>query len=417
VCLALGGPSILNPRLQPGQIEVFQAVSNDPDDVCPQPRRLTPQSTEPHTPPIYLSSVYECRDPDQADALLSGRDSGYVYRRDGQPNADLLAEACSQLHATERAAITSSGMAALALAVLARLQPGDHTIVSNQLYGRTQSLLVDEAGRWGIASTLVDACDLHAVDRAITSRTRLLVVETISNPLLRVADLAALASLAHSHQAELLVDNTLAGPVVCRPASLGADWVMESITKTMNGHSDVILGVLCGSAERWQRVPGVLSTWGLASAAFDSWLALRGLGTLSVRIERACANAMAAARRLSESQAVEAVHYPGLPAHPDHELARRQFGERFGSLVTFTLRGGRAAATAFMAAAKRIPFCPSLGELSTTLSHPESTSHRALSPEARGALGITGGTIRLSVGIESAPYVVDAISEGLTGLP
>jgi cystathionine beta-lyase/cystathionine gamma-synthase len=385
------------------------------DDLCPRPERLPPQPTEPHVPPIQLSSVYECRDPAQADALLSGRESGYVYLRDGHPNADLLAEKCRQLHGVERAAITSSGMSALALAMLSQMAPGDHVLVSNQLYGRTATLLVDEAGRLGIASTVIDPYDLATVERAVTPQTRLLVVETISNPLLRVADLAALGEIAHRAGAALLADTTLAGPAVCRPRDWGADWIMESITKSMNGHSDVVLGLLCGPADRWQRVPGVLSTWGLASAPFDCWLAMRGLATLGVRAERACASALAVAQRLAAAPQIEAAHYPGLPSHPDHALAARQFGDRFGSMVAFTLRGGTGAASRFIHAAKQIPFCPSLGELNTTLSHPESTSHRALSQPAREALGISGGTIRLSIGIESTAAIIAAVEEGLNG--
>jgi len=389
-----------------------------PDDICPRSERVAKSPTAPHAPPIYLSSVYECRDPQQADALLGGREAGYVYARDGHPNADLLADKCLRLHGTERAAIAASGMGALALVVLSQLAGGDHVVVSNQLYGRTLSLLGDEAARLGITSTLVNACELDEVRRAIRPNTKLLVVETISNPLLRVADLPALAELAHASGAALLADNTLAGPVVCRPAQLGADWVMESLTKTMNGHSDVVLGLLCGAQARWQRVPAVLSTWGLAAAPFDCWLALRGLGTLGVRMDRACHSAQAVAEVLAAATtSVEAVHYPGLASHPDHTRAGRQFGERFGSIVTFTLSGGAAAADAFMAAtAERIPFCPSLGELGTTLSHPQSTSHRGLTPEARAALGIGGGTIRLSVGIESTEAVIEAVEEGLAGL-
>jgi cystathionine beta-lyase/cystathionine gamma-synthase len=388
----------------------------NPDDLCPRPSRLPKQPTEPHSPPIFLSSVYECRDPEQADALLSGKEQGYVYGRDAHPNADLLAEKCRQLHGAERAAIASSGMAALALVVLSQLEPGDHVVASNQLYGRTLSLLTGEAARLGIASSVVDTCDLAAAEAALGPRTKLLVVETISNPLLRVANLPGLAELGHRRGAKLLADNTLAGPAICRPLACGADWVMESVTKTMNGHSDVILGLLCGAAQAWQRVPGVLSTWGLASAPFDCWLALRGLGTLGVRMERASANALAVAQLLSGAKSVEKVYYPGLPSHPDYELARRQFGEKSGSIVTFTLRGGGAAARTFMAAARQIPFCPSLGELSTTLSHPESTSHRGLTGPARSAMGITGGTIRLSVGIESSESVLEAVAEGLSGL-
>ncbi len=386
------------------------------DDICPRPQRLPPQATQPHAPPIYLSSVYECRDAEQADALLGGRELGYVYARDGHPNADLLAEKCRQLHDTERATIAGSGMAALGAVVLSQLAPGDHVVVSDQLYGRTLLLFSGEAARLGITSTQVDMCDLTAVEKAINERTRMIVVETISNPLLRVADLAALAKLAHAHGATLLADNTFASPAVCRPRQWGADWVMESLTKIMNGHSDVILGLLCGPAARWQRVPAVLSTWGLASAPFDCWLAMRGLGTMALRVERASTNALAAARLLADSPAVTAVYYPGLSDHPDHAVARQQFGEHFGSIVSFTLSGGLDASRAFITAAHRIPFCPSLGELSTTLSHPESTSHRVLTPQERSRLGIAGGTIRLSIGIESTSAVLAALAEGLAGL-
>jgi cystathionine beta-lyase/cystathionine gamma-synthase len=190
---------------------------------------------------------------------------------------------------------------------------------------------------------------------------------------------------------------------------------MESLTKIMSGHSDVCLGLLCGSEACWQRVPEVLSIWGLASSPFDCWIAGRGLGTMALRVERATANALAAAHYLVAQPQIEAVYYPGLSNHPDHAIAARQFAGTFGSIVTFTLAGGRVAADRFIRAAQAIPFSPSLGDLSTTLSHPESTSHRGLTPAARQALGITGGTIRLSVGIESSEAVLRALAEGLAG--
>jgi cystathionine beta-lyase/cystathionine gamma-synthase len=369
-------------------------------------------STRPHAPPIYLSSVYECEDPQQADDLLSGRVAGYVYARDAHPNADMLAERCRELHGAERATVTSSGMGALALALVTQLHSGEHLVASNQLYGRSRSLLVEEAGRLGIASSVVDTCDLAAVRFACTAATRLIVVESISNPLLRVCDIAALAALASECGARLLVDNTFAGPLLCRPLDLGADLVLESLTKTMNGHSDVVLGLLCGRESAWQRVPAAQSTWGLASSPLDCWLALRGLGTLELRIERACASALAVAEFLRGKPPVERVVYPGLAEHPDHALATRQFAGRYGTIVAVTLHGGAGAATRFIAASG-IPFCPSLGEIDTTLSHPESTSHRALSPAERAALGISGGTLRLSIGIEPTEAIVAKIDRGL----
>jgi cystathionine beta-lyase/cystathionine gamma-synthase len=388
-----------------------------PADLCPRPLPLPALPTQPHAPPIWLASVWECASPQQADALLSGREAGYVYQRDGHPNAWLLAEKLRLLHGAHAGAVTASGMGALAAALLSQLQMGDHAVIGNRVYGKTLSLFGGEAARLGIAVTAVDTCDLAAVERACQPTTKLVVAESIANPLLEVADIAALADLAHGRNAPLLIDNTFASPILCRPLEWGADLVMESLTKTLNGHSDVILGFLGGREDVWERVPAVISTWGLASSPFDCWLAARGLATAHLRIERACQNALAVAQFLqSQSPQIAAVHYPGLPGHPQHSLARKQFGELFGTIVSFRLAGGRAAADAFIDAARQIPFCPSLGELSTTLSHPETTSHRGLTADQRAALEITGGTIRLSVGTESLDSIRAAIADGLAGL-
>jgi cystathionine beta-lyase/cystathionine gamma-synthase len=386
-----------------------------PDDLCPRPEPLAALSGPPAAPPLHLASVYACRDIAQAEALLSGAEPGYAYRRDGHPNADFLADKCRRLHAADRAVVAASGMGALALALLSQANAGDHLVVSDQLYGRSLALLAGEAPRLGISATVVDACNLAAVAAACTPATRLIVVETITNPRLRVADLAGLAEIARARGVKLLVDNTFASPLLCRPLQWGADLALESLTKIINGHSDVLLGLLCGRAECWERVPALLSTWGWTAGPFDCWLAARGLSTLHLRAERASSNALAAAEMLCGHPAVASVDYPGLPGHPDHALAARQFGGRFGSMVTFHLAGGRGAADRFIAAARDIPFYPSLGELHTTLSHPASTSHRGLSPEARAALGISDGTIRLSVGTESPQFVLEAIEQGLAG--
>lgn len=319
------------------------------------------------------------------------------------------------MHGVPRGITTASGMSALATAVLAVAKAGDHVLLSNRLYGKTSHLLATEFSRLALTSSQVDIRDHAATQSALRPNTRLLIVETIANPCLEVADITALAAMAHAHGASLLVDNTFATPFVCRPAELGADLVMESLTKMMNGHSDVILGFLGGSEDAWERVPGVVSAWGFCSSPLDCYLALRGLGTMHLRMQQAGKTAMLAAELLSAHKEVERVDYPGLPTHPQHDLAVRQFGSRFGSLVTFHLRGGRAAAERFIKAARRIPFCPSLGELGTTLSHPESTSHRGLTADGRAALGISGGTIRLSVGIEPVDEVLAALGEGLAG--
>src|SRR6185312_9651746 len=198
----------------------------EPDDICPRPDYLPPQPTQPAVPPLYAASVYRCETPEQASRLLGGDLPGYVYSRDGHPNADLLAEKCRELHGAERAAICGSGMSALAAVLLSQASQGDHLVVSHQLYGRSIQLLTSEAARFGVSSTLVDTCDLGAVSAAMRKNTKLVVVETITNPLLRVSDLAGLAALAHTGGARLLVDNTFASPAVCRPLEFGADLVL-----------------------------------------------------------------------------------------------------------------------------------------------------------------------------------------------
>ena len=386
-----------------------------PADICPRPEALPTLSTVPQAPAIYPASVWQCAGPDQALALLRGEEEGYVYQRDGHPNADLLAAKLRELHGAEQVEITSSGMAAMAAVVLSQLEQGDHIVVSDQLYGRSLDLLAGQSPRLGVACDAIDTCDLDAVKSAITSKTKLIVVETISNPLLRVADITPLAEIAHQHNARLVVDNTFASPVVCRPLEWGADIVVESISKSINGHSDVMLGAVLGSAGVLENVPLMMSVWGLCSSPIDCWLAARGMMTLHLRASAASANALAVAQFLNEpSSGIADVLYPGLPGHDDHHLAARQFDGQFGAMVTFDLTGGTSAAEKFITAiAPQIPFAPSLGEVSTTLSHPASTSHRNQSPQEQAALGITGGTIRLSIGTESSEGIITALRAAL----
>ncbi len=368
-------------------------------------------------PPLYTAAVYQCESPQQASALLNREQPGYVYSRDGHPNGDQLAAMCSHAHAVGDGIVCGSGMAAESALLLGMLKSGDHLVASNLLYGQTTNLLRNEMPRLGITSTEVDPCDLTAVEAAFADNSKGLLVETISNPMLRVIDIAALAEIAHRHDAWIAVDNTFASPGVCRPAEHGADFVLESITKIMNGHSDVLLGFVGGEVERIDRLRRTAITWGFTPAPFDCWLATRGMGTLDLRLERACANALQVAWLLQRHSRVDSVCYPGLSDHPDHELCRRQFSaDRFGHMLSFTIGGGWEAATKFIAAARRIPFSPSLGDLGTTLSHPASTSHRKLSPVERAGYGIDDGTLRLSVGVEPLDEVISAIDEALSAL-
>ncbi len=403
-------------------------MSKRREDLCPSPYSTPPTPLPPHVPPIYPASVYRCRDPEETQRLLNGELPGYVYQRDGHPNADVLAQRCQALHEADWAVVTSSGMSALAAAILGHVKHGDHILASDQLYGRSLQLILSESQRLGIEASTANTADLDATRAALRPHTKLIVVETITNPLLRVADISALADLTSGTAARLLVDNTFATPLGCRPLALGADLVMESISKIMNGHSDVMLGMLAGrhgdgdargdddatsvAQTSQQRTRDVISVWGLASSPFDCWLAARGLATLHLRFARACSNAQQVAEYLSKRCDVSDVYYPGLASHPDREIAKRQFGENSGWMVTFNLAGGVSAAERFIAAAAGIPFCPSLGEIDTTLSHPASTSHRGMPAAQRARLGIQGGTIRLSVGTEAAEHVLEVLTAG-----
>jgi cystathionine gamma-synthase len=365
--------------------------------------RRTPfplSGTSPLVPPIVPSAVYVARDADHMDAVYEGHEQGFTYAREGSPNAELLAAKIAALEGAESALVTSSGMSSAAAIVLGLLKSGDHVVASNQLYGRTMRLVGQELPRLGFATDLVDATDIAAVEAAVRPTTRLVLVEVVSNPLLRVVDVAALAVVARSHGVLLVVDNTFPTPLGLRPLSLGAHVVFHSITKMLAGHSDVTLGAVCASRELIAPVRDTVVTWGLNGSAFDCWLAERGMNTLELRVARANANAAALAEFLGRQSCVRRVFYPGRTDHPDHAVARRLFGEQYGNMVTFELDGGRDAVNRFMRALDSIPFAPTLGDVATIISHPGVTSHRGLTAEAREALGIREGTIRVSVGVE-----------------
>lgn len=367
-----------------------------------------------------MAVVYPSRSPQEAELRLGGKEPGYVYQRDAHPNADALAERCRLLHAAEAAAITSCGMSSLSLALLATCRQGDHLLASSLMYGKTLALLTGEAARLGIESSLVDTTDLAATQAALRPQTRLLVCETISNPLMRVADLASLAELSRKAGAKLLVDNTFASPIVCRPLEWGADLVMESLTKIMNGHSDAMLGMLCGRQEAWERVDQVLTTWGFGAAPFECWLVDRGMGTLYLRVLTACRTAERLARMLQQQPAVSRVHYPGLDSNPQQLLSQSQFstpaGPLYGHMLSFEIRGDSEQVARLMRHLPNIHFCASLGELATTLSHPASTSHRTLPREQRERQGIPDGLIRLSIGLESPEFLESELIQGLRTL-
>lgn len=369
-----------------------------PATTCARPPRDVASATSPLVPPIQLSAVYRIAGLEQIDALYEGREHGFVYARDGHPNAVELAGKIAALEGAQSGLVCTSGMGAEAAVLLALLGQGDHVALSEGLYGKTVALVSRELARFGIRHTLFDATRPESLSAALTDTTRVVFAETLSNPLLRLADIPALAALARSARATLVIDHTFA-PLLCFPLALGADVVVHSATKLIGGHSDLTLGVLAGRETLVAKAAATASTFGLTGNPFESWLALRGLATLSLRSARACATALELARRLAGDPRVRAVHYPGLEGHSDHLRASALLQGGFGTIVTIDL-GDRGRADHLIRSLRHIPFAPSLADVSTTLSHPATTSHRHQTPEQWARQGITPGLVRLSFGLE-----------------
>jgi cystathionine gamma-synthase len=359
----------------------------------------------PLVPPLYQSSVYTLPDLDALDRVLNGEEAGYIYARDAHPNAKQLAAELATLEGASWALIGGSGMASISTIILALVEQGQRIVASDRLYGRTVQLFDQELVRFGARTTFVDCTDLQAVRVALETPSRVLFVETMSNPLLRVVDIAALAELAHERQCQLIVDNTFATPVLTRPLELGADVVMESLTKMIGGHSDVTLGVIAGRSDLLQQLSATSSIWGFSANPFDCWLTQRSLATLPLRMKVASANAAALADWLPGQPSISQVIYPRRPDHPDRELAGRLLQGGFGNMLCFELAGGRDAVNQFIQRTPGIPFSPSLGNTTTTLSHPWTTSHRYTSPALKKRQGITEGLVRLSVGVEELDQI------------
>lgn len=382
-----------------------------PDTRCARPPAVPPSASVPLSPPIHLSAVYRIDGLDQIDAIYEGEQSGFTYRRDGDVNSEMLAAKVAELEAAEAALVCASGMGAEAALFLALLGAGDDVALSDGLYGKTIALVGRELSRFGVGHRFFDATRPETLREAISPRTRLVFAETLSNPLVRLADLEGLAEVAHEVGALLAVDHTFA-PLLCRPIESGADAVTHSLTKLIGGHSDLILGLVAGSVDVIDRARGVSSAFGLVGNPFESWLTLRGIASLGVRSARACATALDLASRLESCPQVRRVHYPGLASHPDHDRAETTLRGGFGTIATIDL-GGRGEADSFIRALEHIPFAPSLGDATTTLSHPASTSHRGQSAEMWARQGITPGLIRLSFGLEDPDDLWDDLRAAL----
>jgi cystathionine gamma-synthase len=343
-------------------------------------------------PPIHLSSTFAFR--------AFGEKRGYDYTRSGNPTRDLLAEALARLEGGAGGIVTATGMAAVTL-VGYLLPAGSRIVAPHDCYGGTYRLFAAWHKRGELTVEFVDFADEAAVGRALASPTALLWIETPSNPLLRITDIARFAALGRGQGALVVVDNTFLSPLWQRPIELGADLVLHSTTKYLNGHSDVVGGAVVARTEEHHRE---LTWWanclGVTGAPFDSYMTLRGLRTLNARLEGHGRNAMALAEWLEKQPGVERVYYPGLASHPGHELARRQ-QTGFGGVVTLELAGGTEAVRAFVSGLKCFSLAESLGGVESLIAHPATMTHAGMDPDARRRAGLVDGLIRLSVGIEA----------------
>jgi len=367
----------------------------------------------PTSVPIYQAATFSSADADELGAVTTGAVAGYVYARLGNPTVDALADAIAELHGAEAAFASATGMAAIHLAVGSLVGAGDRIVATRNLYGTTRALFTRVLARLGVETVFVDPADHGAVEAALAAEpTRLLYLETISNPTIAVADLPALAALGRRHGAAVVVDNTFASPYLCRPLELGADLVVESATKYLSGHSDVLAGVVAGSAERIAPVRALHVETGGTLAPFSAFLVLRGLPTLALRMERHAATAARLAAWLETAPGVARVLYPMLSSHPDHAVAALLLPTG-GGMLAVELAGGAPAARAFVDALRIPERTASLGSIHTIVVHPPSTTHRQLTPAELEAAGIAPGLLRVSVGLEDPDDLAADMAQAL----
>ncbi|NGY06223.1 O-succinylhomoserine sulfhydrylase [Solimonas terrae] len=353
-----------------------------------------------HSAALSLTSSYVFESAAQAAAVFSGAEPGYIYSRFTNPTTEAFEKRLAAMEGGASCVATASGMAAVLTLCLSLLRQGDHIVSSRGLFGSTISLFNNVLSRFGIGVSYVDQTDLAAWEQAIQANTRLLFAETPTNPLVEIADIAALADIAHRHGALLCVDNCFLTPVLQQPLRLGADFVIHSATKYLDGQGRCIGGAIVGDAERVGKdVFGFMRTAGPCLSPFNAWVFLKGLETLSVRMKAHCENAHGLAEWLSEQASVRRVFYPGLASHPQHELARRQ-QSGFGGVLAFEVEGGREAAWRVIDATRLISITANLGDTRTTITHPATTTHARISAEARAAAGIDEGLLRIAVGLE-----------------
>jgi len=349
--------------------------------------------------PIFQTSNYLYEDVEKGTDILLSKTPGHIYARYSNPTTDALISLVAALENAEDALVFASGMAAISSTTLAYCRPGDHIVSSAYIYGGTYTFFQNQLSRFNIDVTFVDPRDHDAIQKAVKANTRLLYTEPLANPTLIVSDLGFWKTQAQQHGCKLIIDNTFTPPPILRPLDFGADVVIHSATKYLGGHSDLLGGIVCAAGAEIETIRPVMKTFGPAMAPIIAWLLIRGIRTLGVRIERQNQSAMSLAQHLAAHPKVKKVFYAGLPGNQQYQLAEKQFNG-YSGMLAFEIDGGREQAMTVMQHLETILFTVSLGDVSSLISHPASTSHVYLSPEERQAIGITDGVLRLSVGLE-----------------
>jgi O-succinylhomoserine sulfhydrylase len=366
-----------------------------------------------HGEAIFTTSSYVFRDAAHAAACFAGDEPGNVYSRYTNPTVRTFEERLAALEAGEKAVATASGMSAIMATVMSFCSAGDHVLVSRSIFGATVSLFDKYLARFGIETTYVDIDNPQAWRDARQPNTRMLYLESPSNPLAELADITALAEVARETGALLVVDNCFCTPALQQPLKLGADIVIHSATKYIDGQGRCLGGAVVGSKELMTEVVGFLRTAGPSMSPFNAWVFLKGLETLRLRMRAHCDSSMQLARWLEQQPQVEKVYYAGLTTHPQHELACRQQPGGFGAVVSFDIKGGKEAAWRFIDATRMISITANLGDAKTTITHPASTTHGRLKPEERAAMGIGDGLLRIAVGLEELDDLRTDLQRGL----
>ncbi|QBF27776.1 O-succinylhomoserine sulfhydrylase [Pseudomonas tructae] len=368
-----------------------------------------------HSDPLFFTSSYVFRTAADAAARFAGDVPGNVYSRYTNPTVRAFEERIAALEGAEQAVATSTGMSAILSTVMALCSAGDHVLVSQSVFGSTISLFEKYFKRFGVQVDYVPLTDLACWDQAIKANTKLLFVESPSNPLAELVDIAALAEIAHAKGAQLVVDNCFSTPALQQPLKLGADIVVHSATKFIDGQGRCMGGVVAGRSEQMKEVVGFLRTAGPSLSPFNAWIFLKGLETLNLRMRAHCANAQALAAWLEQQDGIDKVHYAGLESHPQHALAKQQMSG-FGAVVSFEVKGGKEGAWRFIDATRLISITANLGDSKTTITHPATTSHGRLSPQEREAAGIRDSLIRVAVGLEDVVDLKADLARGLAAL-